>query len=109
MVAAQSLQEAPDVLVVPTMADVPRDDHGTPRLEGAVDVMLLPLEAESGGTQLVALAFSTVARLVDAMGEEQSWVAIPTRKLEEALQGSGAQAVLLDPQPTEGTEGPESG
>ncbi|MFJ7176751.1 SAV_915 family protein [Streptomyces massasporeus] len=99
MDSAQSLQEAPEVLVVPTMTDVPRDDDGAPRLEGTVDVMLIPLEAASGGTQLAALAFSTVAGLVDAMGEDQPWVAIPTEKLEEALQGSGAQAVLIDPQP----------
>ncbi|MEU2897135.1 SAV_915 family protein [Streptomyces sp. NPDC006967] len=99
MNSAQSLAEAPEVLVVPTMSDVPRDDDGTPRLEGTVDVMLVPLEAESGGTQLVALAFSTVVGLVEAMGEEQPWVAIPADKLEEVLEGSGAQAVLLDPQP----------
>ncbi|MFJ7786826.1 SAV_915 family protein [Streptomyces albidoflavus] len=61
------------------------------------------MEAESGGTTLVALAFSTVAALVDAMGEEQSWVAIPSGKLEGPLEGSGAQAVPLDPQPPEGT------
>ncbi|GAB2780168.1 hypothetical protein GCM10027073_11070 [Streptomyces chlorus] len=95
--------------MVPTMTDVSRDDDGAPLLEGTVDVMLIPLEAESGGTQLVALAFSTVVGLVEAMGEEQSWVAIPSGKLEEALRGSGAQAVLLDPQPAEGAGGAKNG
>ncbi|MER7782145.1 SAV_915 family protein [Streptomyces albidoflavus] len=71
----KSLEDAPDVLVVPTK------------------------EAGSGGTTLVTLAFSTVAALVDAMGGEQPWVAIPSDKLEGALEGSGAQVVLLDPQP----------
>ncbi|GFH68499.1 MULTISPECIES: SAV_915 family protein [Streptomyces] len=105
MDSARSLQEAPDVLVVPTMEDVPRDDDGAPLLDGTVEVMLLPMEAESGGTTLVALAFSTVAALVDAMGEEQAWVAIPSDKLEGALEGSGAQAVLLDPQPPQDEAG----
>ncbi|MEU3159138.1 SAV_915 family protein [Streptomyces griseoincarnatus] len=105
MDSAQSLQEAPEVLVIPTMADVPRDGDGAPLLEGVVDVMLIPLEADSGGTRLVALAFSTVSGLVEAMGEEQPWVAIPSAKLEEALEGSGAQAVLVDPQPTGGEGG----
>ncbi len=83
------------------MTDVPRDPDGAPLLEGAVDVMLVPLEAESGGERLVALAFSTVARLVEAMGKEQPWVAVPAEKLEKALNGSGAQAILVDPQPGE--------
>lgn len=84
------------------MTDIPRDEDGTPLLEGTVEVMLVRLEAESGGERRVALAFSTVARLVEAMGEEQPWVAIPTERIEGALHGSGAQAILLDPRLAQG-------
>jgi hypothetical protein len=89
---------APDVIVFPTMTDVYRDEQGVPILEGTVDVMLLRMEAGPGAERLVAVAFSTVVRLVEAMGEEQPWVAIPAGELEGTLQGSGAQAILLDPQ-----------
>jgi len=84
------------------MTDMPRDEDGTPLLEGTVEVMLVRLEAEPGKERRVALAFSTVPRLVEAMGEEQPWVAIPTERLEGALHGSGAQAILLDPRLAEG-------
>lgn len=84
------------------MTDIPRDEQGAPILEGTVDVMLLRVEAESGGERRVAVAFSTVVGLVEAMGEEQPWVAIPTGELEGALRGSGAQAILLDPRLPEG-------
>ncbi|MFB7459814.1 MULTISPECIES: SAV_915 family protein [unclassified Streptomyces] len=97
MDSTQPPQETPDVLVLPTMTDLQRDEDGAPILDGTVDVMLIPLQAESGGEQLVALAFSTVARLVEALGEEQPWVALPTDKLEAVLQGSGAGAILMDP------------
>ncbi|MFF7977634.1 SAV_915 family protein [Streptomyces sp. NPDC007901] len=98
------------------MADVPRDAQGTPLLEGTVDVMLLRVEAEPGkpgkqgepgGERRVAIAFSTVVGLVEAMGEEQPWVAIPTAELETALRGSGAQAVLLDPRLPDGAGAPD--
>ncbi|MEU1159525.1 SAV_915 family protein [Streptomyces sp. NPDC005921] len=100
------------------MADVPRDAQGTPLLEGTVDVMLLRVEGEpvnpgnpgepgGGGERRVAIAFSTVVGLVEAMGEEQPWVAIPTAELETALRGSGAQAVLLDPRLPDGAGAPD--
>jgi hypothetical protein len=107
MDSAKASPTTPDVLVLPTMADIPRDEQGAPLLEGSVDVMLLRVEAESGGERRVAIAFSTVVRLVEAMGEEQPWVAIPTAELETALQGSGAQAVLLDPRLPDGAGVPD--
>ncbi|MCX5420891.1 SAV_915 family protein [Streptomyces sp. NBC_00078] len=109
MDSANPSRETPDVLVLPTMTDVPRDEDGAPVLEGTVEVMLVRVEGESGGERRVALAFSTVVRLVEAMGEEQPWVAIPTEKLEDALRGSGAQAILLDPQLAEGSGAPTNG
>ncbi|MFG2964546.1 SAV_915 family protein [Streptomyces sp. NPDC048288] len=94
------------------MADVPRDAQGAPLLEGTVDVMLLRVEGDpgepgGGGERRVAIAFSTVVGLVEAMGEEQPWVAIPTAELETALRGSGAQAVLLDPRLPDGAGAPD--
>ncbi|MFI6247159.1 SAV_915 family protein [Streptomyces sp. NPDC051016] len=91
------------------MADVPRDAQGAPLLEGTVDVMLLRVEGEpgGGGERRVAIAFSTVVGLVEAMGEEQPWVAIPTAELDTALRGSGAQAVLLDPRLPDGAGAPD--
>lgn len=59
--------------------------------------MLRTVVDRSGTEHLVALAFSTVAVLVERMGEEQPWVAIPADALEAALNGSGVEAVLLDP------------
>ncbi|MGW7818680.1 SAV_915 family protein [Streptomyces puniciscabiei] len=102
-------QEAPDVLVLPTVADLPRGEDGAPLLDGTVEVMLLPVEVAPGEERLVAVAFSTVGRLVEAMGEEQPWVAIPTNKLEGALHGSGAQAILMDPQLAEGAGASKNG
>ncbi|MER5545801.1 SAV_915 family protein [Streptomyces sp. NPDC002589] len=102
-------QEVPDVLVLPTMADLPRGEDGAPILDGTVDVMLIPMEVEPGQERHVALAFSTVVRLVEALGEEQPWVAIPTDQLESALTGSGAQAILMDPQLAGGAEASKNG
>ena len=88
--------------MLPPLTDMPRDEDGTPLLEGTDEVMLVRLEAGPGEERRVALAFSTVAGLVEAMGEEQPWVAIQTERLESALRGSGAQAILLDPRSAEG-------
>jgi hypothetical protein len=39
------------------------------------------------------------------MGEGQPWVIIPTEEVGEALSGSGAAAVLIDPQLADSAEG----
>ncbi|MFD7872727.1 SAV_915 family protein [Streptomyces sp. NPDC059766] len=106
METAPRTPPVPDVVVLPTMADVPRDADGVPVLDGTVDLMLLPLPARPGEDRLTAVAFSTVAGLVAAMGEEQPWVAVAGGDLAGALSGSGAEAVLLDPRPAGATGRP---
>jgi len=85
----------------------PLSDEDVEGVEGA-EVTLLPVAGDGdgggGGERLVALAFTSVALLVEAMGEEQPWVVIPSGELEKALTGSGAAAVLIDPRLADGTE-----
>ncbi|MFG2945679.1 SAV_915 family protein [Streptomyces adustus] len=110
METAPRTTPVPDVLVLPTMTDVPRDADGVPLLDETVDLMLLPLSARPGEDRLTALAFSTVDGLVAAMGEDQPWVAVPGTALAGALRGSGAEAVLLDPRPgPDGLPAPRGG
>ncbi|MER7865904.1 SAV_915 family protein [Streptomyces cellulosae] len=85
-------QRGPEFLVLPIMSEVrgPADD--------TVDVTLVPVAGEGGQEQLVALAFTSVPRLVEAMGERQPWVVLPTGEVGDALRDSEARAVLVDPQ-----------
>jgi hypothetical protein len=84
------------ILVLPLMSPLPAVD-GVPVREGDVQLMLRWVVDADGERHLVAPAFSTVALLVERMGEAQPWAAIPARELTGALEGSGAEAVLLDP------------
>ncbi|WP_254405073.1 SAV_915 family protein [Streptomyces sp. AC627_RSS907] len=95
---------APEHLVLPTMGEVPQLPDGSLMADSTVDVMLVPVAGNSGAEQLVALAFSTVPLLVEAMGEQQPWVIIRTSELEGALRGSGARSVLIDPRLADVTE-----
>ncbi|MEU5509704.1 SAV_915 family protein [Streptomyces fungicidicus] len=87
----QSNPSNPEHLVLPTMSGV--------RLaaDGDVEVTLVPMAGADGQEQLVALAFTSVPLLVEAMGEQQPWVVLPSGEVEDALRGSGARAVLVDP------------
>ncbi|MET9253167.1 SAV_915 family protein [Streptomyces sp. NPDC003717] len=91
-------------LVLPTMSEVPQAVDGFPLEGGTVDVMLLPVAEEGGAERLVALAFSSVSLLVEAMGEGQPWVVLRTGDVEQALEGSGARSVLLNPRLAPGAE-----
>jgi len=102
MNSAATTSEVPDVLVLPTMTKVPQNPDGSPLSGGTVDVMLVPVAAEGGQERLVALAFTSVPLLVEALGQEQTWVIVPTEAMEGTLKGSGAQAILVDPQLAEG-------
>ncbi len=84
------------MLIVPLLGTLPTVD-GSPVAEGDVQLMLRNVLDGDGEQHLVAVAFSEVAGLVDAMGEEQPWAAIPAGALAGALEGSGAEAVLVDP------------
>ena len=83
--------------MVPLLGSLPLRD-GVPMREGDMQLMLRHVVADGGEPHLVLLAFSSVAGLVDAMGEAQPWAAIPAGALEKALEGSGAEAVLIDPE-----------
>lgn len=102
MTSTETALGAPDVLVMPTMTEVPQGTDGSPLTEGRVEVTLLNLADDGGAEQLAALAFTSVPLLVEAMGDQQPWVIIPTDDVEKALRGSGATAVLIDPQLADG-------
>lgn len=46
--------------------------------------------------RLAAVAYTTRERLVQACGESQPWVLLPTRVLEEYRERLGIEAVVLD-------------
>ncbi|MFH9713065.1 SAV_915 family protein [Streptomyces luteogriseus] len=98
MTSTETAQDAPEALVLPTMTEMPQGPDGSPISGGTVDVILVPMAGEGGEERLVALAFTSIPLLVEAMGEGQPWVIIPTAEVGEALNGSGAAAVLIDPQ-----------
>jgi hypothetical protein len=104
MTSTETAQGAPEVLVLPTTTEVPRGPDGSPLSEGTVEVILLDLANDGDEEQTAALAFTSVSLLVEAMGEQQSWVIVPADEVEKALRGSGATAVLIDPQLADGTE-----
>lgn len=102
---AEETHELPDVLLLPTLGAIPQDVKGKPFIESTVDVMLVPVATDSGDERLVALAFSAADRLAAALGTEQPWVVVPVEELDQALEGSGARAVLVDAQLAPGTTG----
>ncbi|MFD9001849.1 SAV_915 family protein [Streptomyces sp. NPDC059582] len=104
MTSTSATQGTPEFLVLPTMAEVPQADDGSPLIDGTAEVILVSVADDNGEDRLVALAFTSVPLLVEAMGEGQPWVIVPTREAEKALHGSGARAVLVDPRLADGTE-----
>ncbi|MGA5893788.1 SAV_915 family protein [Streptomyces venetus] len=105
MASTETAQDAPEALVLPTMTAVSQGPDGSPLSDGTANIILMPMAGEGGEEQLVALAFTSVSTLVGAMGEGQPWVIIPTEQVREALSGSGATAVLIDPKLADGMEG----
>jgi hypothetical protein len=49
-----------------------------------------------GGARVLPV-FSTVRRLVEALGSAQPWVALPLQRAREIAGASGVNQVLLDP------------
>ncbi|EFL34077.1 predicted protein [Streptomyces viridochromogenes DSM 40736] len=105
MASIETAQDAPEALVLPTMTEMPQGPDGSPLSDSTAEVILVPMAGEGGEEQLVALAFTSVSTLVEAIGEEQPWVIIPTEQVRESLIGSGAAAVLIDPKLADGAEG----
>jgi hypothetical protein len=52
---------------------------------------------ESAGDVTVLPVFTSVPRLVDALGHAQPWVALPLHKLRQLAAASGVRTVVLDP------------
>jgi hypothetical protein len=52
---------------------------------------------ESAGAATVLPVFSSVPRLVEALGHAQPWVALPLHKVRQLAAASGVRTVLLDP------------
>jgi hypothetical protein len=91
------------------MGEVEQSPDGSPLDGSLIEVILVPVASSGEKEQLAALAFTSVPLLVEAMGEHQPWVIIPTSEIEETLRGSGAQSVLIDPQVADGEEGSAHG
>ena len=60
------------------------------------DVIFEVRELSGGGRALPV--FTTVKRLVAALGPEQPWVALPLRNVQAIMGGAGVDTVVIDPQ-----------
>jgi len=65
------------------------------------DVIFEVREVSNGGRALPV--FTSVERLVAALGPEQPWVALPLRNIRRIVGGAGVDRVVLDPGAEPGT------
>ena len=77
----------PEVVVAPARPDI-RPGHDR-------DVIFEVREL-SGGYRAMPV-FSTVSRLVAALGPDQPWVALPLRNIQAIMGGAGVGTVVIDP------------
>jgi hypothetical protein len=80
-------------VVVPARQDI-RPGH-------EADVIFEVRQLADGGRALPA--FTTVERLISALGREQPWVALPLRNIQAIMGGAGVARVVLDPEAEPGT------
>lgn len=73
---------------MPAHPAAPAGDGGDPRVR---------IELRDSGGQPVAVVFSTVARLIAALGQAQPWMVMDTARLRMLLAVAGVRRVLLDP------------
>jgi SseB protein N-terminal domain len=78
----------PEIVAAPARQDI-RPGH-----EG--DVIFEVRELSDGGRALPV--FTTVKRLVAALGPDQPWVALPLRNIQAIMGGAGVPRVVIDPQ-----------
>ena len=83
----------PEIVVAPARQDV-RPGH-----EG--DVIFEVREISDGGRALPV--FTTVRRLVETLGPDQPWVALPLKSIQAIMGGAGVDRVVIDPQAQPGT------
>ena len=78
----------PEIVVAPARPDI-RPGH-----DGDV---IFEVRELSGGYRAMPV-FSTVSRLVAALGSDQPWVALPLRNIQAIMGGAGVPTVVIDPQ-----------
>jgi hypothetical protein len=63
--------------------------------DGRKDVVFEARTLESG--KAAGIAFTSIQRLVDALGQAQPWVAMPLGRFRELMGAAGVEDVALDP------------
>lgn len=79
--------EFPEIVIAPARPDIRPGHDG--------DVIFEVRQAADGRPALPV--FSTVKRLVAALGPEQPWVALPLRNVQAIVGGAGVDRVIVDP------------
>jgi SseB protein N-terminal domain len=77
-----------DIVIAPARRDVRPGRSG----DVVFEVRALP-----GGRRVMPV-FTTVSRLVAALGPYQPWVALPLGEIQQIMGGAGVYSVVLDPQ-----------
>jgi hypothetical protein len=78
---------------LPEIVFVPARPDARPGCEP--EVIFEVREVSDGGRALPV--FTTVERLVSALGPRQPWIALPLREVEQIMAGAGVHRVALDP------------
>lgn len=68
-----------------------------PNTEGGRQDIAFELRSSAAG-DVVAVAFSSLTKLVEAMGHYQPWAAVPLDKFRTLVGALGVREVLVDPQ-----------
>ena len=66
-----------------------------PATRGDQQDILFEARPDTSG-QMVGIAFTSIERLVHAMGDSQPWVCLPIGKLKEFHEQSGIRRVAVD-------------
>jgi SseB protein N-terminal domain len=84
---AQSSEGPPEIVIAPARQDV-RPGH-------AGDMIFEVRELAGAGRALPV--FTTVGRLVAALGPDQPWVALPLRNVQAIMGGAQVNTIVIDP------------
>jgi hypothetical protein len=79
--------DLPVIVFAPAHADTRPGHDG--------DVIFEVHQTRDGGRALQV--FTTVERLVSALGPRQPWVALPLANIQRIMDGAGVQRIALDP------------
>jgi hypothetical protein len=86
------LPDLPEVVLAPARPDI-RPGH-------AADVVFEVRRLSDGGRALPV--FTTVERLIAALGPVQPWVALPLQNIQHIMGGTGVARIVIDPAATPG-------